>query len=96
MKKLFLVLGLAVVLLASCCNNNTKATQKCDGKAEQKCEQKCDGKHDHQNCEKKCDGKHDHQNCEKKCDDKKQENCNVQKSNASVKKQEPKAAAAVK
>ena len=43
MKKLFLVLGLAVVLLASCCNNNQKGAQKCDGKAEQKCEQKCDG-----------------------------------------------------
>ena len=55
MKRLFLVLGLVTVLLASCCNNNQKGAQKCDGKAEQKCEQKCDGKHDH-----KCDGKHDH------------------------------------
>ena len=55
MKKLFLVLGLVTVLLASCCNNNQKGAQKCDGKHEQKCEQKCDGKHDH-----KCEGKHDH------------------------------------
>ena len=58
MKKLFLVLGLVTVLLASCCNNNQKGAQKCDGKAEQKCEQKCDGKHEHANCEQKCDGKH--------------------------------------
>lgn len=76
MKKLFLALGLAVVFLASCCNNNQQGAQKCDGKAEQKCEQKCDGKHDHQNCEQKCDGKHDHQNCEKKCDGKHEhQNC---------------------
>ena len=78
MKKLFLVLGLVTVLLASCCNNNQKGAQKCDGKEEQKCEQKCDGhnheacNHDHQNCEKKCeqkcDGKHEHANCEHKAE----------------------------
>ena len=78
MKRLFLVLSLAVVFLASCCNNNTKGAQKCDGKAEQNCEQKCDGKHDHANCEQKCDGKHDHANCEQKCDGK-HDNANCEK-----------------
>ena len=86
MKKLFLVLGLAVVLLASCCNNNNqKGAQKCDAKQEQKCDghnhdHKCDGhNHDGATCEKKCDGqkpeacKGDHQNCEKKCDGQKPE-----------------------
>ena len=48
MKKLFLVLGLVTVLLASCCNNNQKGA-KCN-KAEQKCEQKCD-----KPCDKPCD-----------------------------------------
>ena len=61
MKRLFLVLSLAVVFLASCCNNNTKGAQKCDGKAEQNCEQKCDGKHDHANCEKKAEGCQGHE-----------------------------------
>ena len=55
MKKLFLTLGLAVLLLGSCCNNNSKGDQKCSGKSEAKCEQKSEGKHDH-----KCDGKHEH------------------------------------
>lgn len=59
MKRLFLVLGLAVVFMASCCNNNQQGAQKCDGKAEQNCEKKCDGKHEHQNCDKKCEG-HNH------------------------------------
>ena len=58
MKKLFLVLGLVTVLLASCCNNNQKGA-KCN-KAEQKCEQKCD-----KPCDKPCDKA---QACEKKCD----------------------------
>ena len=52
MKKLFLVLGLAVVLLASCCNNNNqKGAQKCDGQKVEACE---GHNHDH-----KCDG-HNH------------------------------------
>ena len=52
MKKLFLVLGLVTVLLASCCNNNQKGA-KCN-KAEQKCEQKCDKPCD-KTCDKTCD-----------------------------------------
>ena len=70
MKKLFLVLGLAM-LLASCCNNNQ--SQKCNGKAEQKCEQKCDG-HNH---DKACQG-HSHEACEKKCEGQKPECCKEQ------------------
>ena len=53
MKKLFLVLGLAVVLLASCCNNNNqKGAQKCDGQKVEACE---GHNHDGAACEKKCD-----------------------------------------
>ena len=70
MKRLFLVLGLVTVLLASCCNNNQKGTQKCNGKEEQKCEQKCDGKH------VKCDKAK--AECEKKCEEKKAE-CEAKK-----------------
>ena len=79
MKKLFLVLGLAVVLLASCCNNNNqKGTQKCDGQKVEACQ---GHNHDGAACEKKCEGqkpeacKGDHQNCEKKCEGQKPEAC---------------------
>ena len=81
MKKLFLVLGLVTVLLASCCNNNQQGA-KCN-KAEQKCEQKCEGhNHDHQNCEikqactKQCDSiKPCEQKCEKPCEQKCEKPC---------------------
>ena len=63
MKKLFLVLGLAVVLLASCCNNNNqKGAQKCDGQKVEACE---GHNHDHK-CEgqkaEACQG-HNHEGC---------------------------------
>ena len=79
MKRLFLVLGLVTVLLASCCNNN-QGTKKCDGKHEQKCEQKCDShNHDKTACNhegevKDCQG-HKHEACEKKCEGQKPEAC---------------------
>ena len=72
MKKLFLVLGLVTVLLASCCNNNQGA-KKCDGKHEQKCEVKAECQnHNHEACVKKCDSvkpccKYE-QTCEQKCE----------------------------
>ena len=56
MKKLFLVLGLVTVLLASCCNNNQQGA-KCN-KADQNCEMK-------QVCTKQCDSI---KPCEQKCE----------------------------
>ena len=75
MKKLFLVLGLVTVLLASCCNNNQGA-KKCDGKHEQKCEVKAECQnHNHEACVKKCESQkpeccNEQQACEKQCEKK--------------------------
>ena len=79
MKKLFLVLGLVTVLLASCCNNNqqgakcNKADQNCEMK--QACTKQCDSiKPCEQKCETPCE-KPCAQKCETPCE--KAQNCEV-------------------